>query len=479
MEEEQQSELISDRQSFKFILDFIDYWESVKVIIKPDGKSVILWRKWKEISQKIMGELTRPFYEKWKHLETVYLIDYYSKEYSSFVYDLKGDKILIPKQLILYETCKSSDSLLSSLKKNPSINEFDRVLRSLFVDLNIPLRKSDFQLIKKMSQPNFSKSLDRFPKLKELAYRTRQDVRTVSSSFAYLTQHEVLSLIYLVDMARIGYETMLLVHQESEIGKEILPYVALSFPLTTQGNFSTLIQYSYRDTSSYSNLMEFFKTEDRTQMSFHYRGWNFGGFTKNPDKRWKLKPPLLEEGGSWSTQLILGETGVESNLNPHYDPYQLSYREGRLLGLVHKHSTMEEETLEKQLQISRSYISEDWKKLLRNGIIFRYPIFRNIGLGSWVYFCIRGLESSESGGIRNIVEHLKFFPYSEMYYNLEVGTVTGSVNIPLSWSNSFIFRLTTLPEVYPECSYFYYIGPKVIDPWAFDILGTFDWHNYQ
>ena len=186
----------------------------------------------------------------------------------------------------------------------------------------------------------------------------------------------------------------------------------------------------------------------------------------------------MEEGGNWTKRLILGETGVKFNLDPQYDPYPLSAREGRLLDLVHKVSMMTENELAKELQISRSYITEDFKKLLRKHIIFRYPIFANIGLGSRVYLCIRGLTTSRAGGLKNIIEHLMFFPYVEVFYNLEEGTLIGSVNIPLFWTNKFIFRLTNLPELYPGCSYYYYIGPEVYHPWASDILGTFDWDNH-
>ena len=79
MEEKQLSGLISEKEINAFILDFIDYWESVKLFIKPDGKSTINWRKWKEISQKMMDDLTKPFFEKWAHLETIYLIKEYYK----------------------------------------------------------------------------------------------------------------------------------------------------------------------------------------------------------------------------------------------------------------------------------------------------------------------------------------------------------------------------------------------------------------
>lgn len=479
MEKSSNSELISEILSPQFINDFIEYWEKIISIIRPKGKSIISWKKWENTSKKVLTKFTEFFYEKWRHLEIISSIEAYTEKFSSFIYYFRGNHILIPKQLILYEACKSSRTLLLGLKKNPSNEEFKKVLLTLCGDLNVRLRKSDLRILQKILQPRFSKSLDRFPKLKELAYGTRQDTRTVSSSLSYLIQHHILNSIYLVNMARIGYQTTLIFHKQkqSEQSRDIKPYIILSIPLTTHGYFSTVIQYSYWDTASYNKLMKFFDSEDKIKISFIFRGWNFGGLTQNPEKRWQLRPPLLEEGGNWTTQLLLGDTGIEFNLNPHYDPYPLSFREGRLLDLVHKHSTMTEEALAKQLQISRAYITEDFKKLLRNHIISRYPIFGNLGLGSRVYFCIRGLTTSKKGGLKNILEHLKFFPYIEVFYNLEEGTLIGHVNIPLLWTNVFIFRLTNLPQLYPGCSYYYYIGPEVYAPWTFDILATYDWHN--
>jgi len=481
MKESHQSRLISEKLSPQFIKDFIDYWEKIEEILRLEGKNLVSWREWNEIAKKMLPNLTKPFYEKWKRLKIISLVEQYTEKFSSFVFYFRGGSILIPRQLIIYRTSRPSHNLLKDIKNNPSIEEFEKVMFTLCADLNVKLRKSDFKVLQKLSQPRFSKSLTRFPKLKELAYGIRKDIRTVSSSLNYLIQHQVLSTIYLVDIARIGYQTMLIFHnrKKPEMSKDIQPYISLSFPVTTQGGFSTVLQYPYRNTASYDKLMNFFDSEDRIQMNFLFCGWNFGGLTRKSEKRWILLPPLLEESGKWSTQLILGETGLEFNLDPLYDPYPLSYRQGRLLDLVHKHSTMTEDMLAKELQLSRTYITEDFKNLLRNHIILRYPIFSNLGLTSKVYFCIRGLTTLNHGGLKNIIEHLKFFPYVKVFYNLEEGTLIGKVNIPALWINAFIFRLTSLPELYPKCSYYYYIGPEVYDPWAFDILGTFDWDNHS
>ncbi|MFX0013873.1 MAG: hypothetical protein ACFFB2_03840 [Promethearchaeota archaeon] len=473
--EDEHSDLISLKLPVNFIDDFIEYWENIKRIVKPEGKPPISWKKWNLISKKYLEILTIPFYNKWEHLRIMSQIKAYIKAFASITLHFKGGAILLPKQIILYEIMRPDNTLISSLKVNPSKKSFERILDSLCVDLNIRLIKSDVQIIQKLTQPGFSKSLDRFPKLKELAYGIRRDVRTVSSRLDYLIQLRVLSLIYLVDMARIGYQTVLLFHNigRSQIPKEFHPYIVMLFPLP-DGSFPTIMQYPFKDIRIYKKLLDFFNPEDKLVLKNQYRGWNFAGLKQNQDERWKLLPPILQDGGGWNMRLIIGETGIEFNLDPHYDPFLLSPRQGQLLGLIHKLSTMEEEFLSKQLGVGRAYITQDAKELLRNQVIFRFPIFSNLGLGAWIYFYIQGITSR---GLMNVLEHLKFFPYVNIFYNRNSGSLVGRVNVPPAWTNVFIYRLTSLPESYPGCSFSYYIGPDAYAPWAFDILGTFNWTN--
>ncbi|MFX0123896.1 MAG: hypothetical protein ACFFAE_09680 [Candidatus Hodarchaeota archaeon] len=474
-----QTELISLKLPLDFITDFNEYWESVKRIIRPGGKSSISWKKWKIISQDMLETLTLPFYDKWKHLERIKWIKAYIKSFSSITLQFKGASILLPKQLILYEAKRPNNLLLSNLKENPTNENLERVLLHLFEDLNIRLLKSDLQILQKLAQPGFSKSLDRYPKLKELAYGIRRDARTVSSRLDFLFQHQILSLIYLVDMARIGYQTILLFHKKerSDILNYIEPYIVMFFPLSPHDSFATIFQYPFNDIKSYKQIVEFFDKRVEVTMKGQYHGWNFSGLTKNPKDRWRLFPPILQDGGNWSKQLIIGDVGFEFNLDPCYDPYPLTYRQGQLLGIIHKMSTMEEDFLAKQLNIGRAYITADVKELLRNHLISRFPIFSNLGLGSCIHFCVRGLPI-ESGGLMNFLEHLKFFPYVNVFFDQNTGTLIGLVNIPQSWTNRFIFSLTSLPKTFPDCSSTYYIGPDSYAPWAFDILGTFKWNNH-
>ena len=45
------------------------------------------------------------------------------------------------------------------------------------------------------------------------------------------------------------------------------------------------------------------------------------------------------------------------------------------------------------------------------------------------------------------------------------------------WLTTLIFQLTNLTKINPECSYNYYIGPDVYNPWGFDIEGTYNWNR--
>lgn len=473
-------ELINLNMPLLFINDFIEYWENIKAIVRKEGNSAISWKKLIKIAQNVLETLTQPIYDKWKDLERLSWIEAYIETFSSIILHFKGASILLPRQLILYEAMKPRNTLLFSLKENPSNEQLERILFSLCGDLNIKLIKSDLQILQKLVQSRFSKSLDRYPKLKELAYGIRRDVRTVSNRLDYLFQHQILSPIYLVDMARIGYQTILIFHNKarSEISKKIQPYIVMSFPLSAHDGFSTILQYPFRDIESYKRIKGIFSQKEEYIINGQYCGWNFSGLTQNPNERWKLLPPILQDGGNWSTRLLIGDTGVEFNLDPYYEPFPLTYRQGRLLGLIHKLSAMEEEFLAKQLKISRAYITKDANELLRNRIIFRFPIFFNLGFGSWIHFVINKLARDSQGGLMNVLEHLKFFPYVNVFYNLDAGTLVGRIRMPPSWTNRFIYSLTSLPQTYPDCSYSYYIGPESYCPWAFDILGTFDWDNY-
>ncbi|MHA1977813.1 MAG: hypothetical protein ACW98I_12970 [Candidatus Hodarchaeales archaeon] len=439
-----------------------------------------LWHNWSELEEKLFPNTTLPFYQKWQGSEHVLYIESYIKNFHSLLISIEGINVLLPKKLILYEAMKSSDKLYDRLLANPTFEEFRKTLLTISGDLNIRIRKTDYKIIQRLANPNFSKSLDRFPKMKELAYGTRQDVRTVTSRLQYLIKCDILSVLYSIDMAKIGYQTIAFFHKTSRknIPANIQEYISFYFPIPEYQAFISIIQYPYSDSSFILKIDEIFGVpyEDFKILQRQYRGWNLGGLTMNPMERWNQKPPLLELGGTWQKDLILGKTGIESNLDPLFEIYNLSHTEAQLLGLIQLYSIMDDESLGNQLKRPKKAVVEDWKNLLRNRVIYRFPVFSNIGLGSWIFIYISSLAKSH---LRLVLQHFKFFPYANLFINEKEGIVVGCVNIPYKWTHTFLHRIASISEEFPEAKASYYIGPDTLARWSNNIMKTFDWKRFE
>ncbi|NHJ02649.1 MAG: hypothetical protein EAX86_10965 [Candidatus Heimdallarchaeota archaeon] len=462
--------LEEDGSVTNFIQDFMNYWSKIRHGASING-NVTGWKDWDQTMRELLP-ITEELHTKWKNIFK--RIDGYIDTFSSILLELKGGSILFPKQIIFFESVREED-LLAQLKANPTLETLEMVLLSLSSGFNLKLRKNDLRIVQKIANPRFSKSLDHFPKHKELAYFIRSDVRTVSSSLSYLIQNNILSTIYLIDTARIGYKTSVFYHLKLDQEKSIYPHIILSFPLSTDRKLNaTVVQYPYRGTKKYSELRTFFNT-DQIQLNKEYRGWNFATLTSYPSNRWNYRPPLIQPGGSWTKRVLSSNDGITFDLNPEFDPYELTYREARILAYISKYGTFSETDLSKQLKVTRSYITSDWKALLRRKIISRFPIFSNLGLDSWFYISIRNLTLNSILTMEDIIQHLKFFPYCNLIYNDKKGDLLGLICLPSKWVSSFIFQLCYLPKIVPGCAFNYYIGPDIHNPWGFDIEGTYNW----
>jgi hypothetical protein len=463
-----------------FVHEFLALWKEILDFAKLELDRKISWHSYNEIGEKVFQKVILPFFVKWKDLEYLSYIEAYVSRFHSLLITIQDAKILFPHKLILLESCQSSKNVYDKLLGNPTIDGMYISLLELANDLNLKIRKADYKIIQKLANPNFSKSLDRFPKQKELAYGTRQDVRTINSRLEFLFDNHILSLIYLVDLARIGYQTMEINHNVplKDVPISVIKYIAYHFPISGLNHFSTVIKFPYLSSEVLIKLKRTFRIDDShiTPLLTQYQGWNLSGLDTNPTERWKIKPPLLEVGGSWQKDLISGNTSYKSNLDPYFDAYSLSYEEARLLGVIHLHSTIEDKYLETQLNRSRSAILKDWNNLLRNRLIYRFPVFENIGLDCWIYFSISNLDEDH---LRLVHQHFKFFPYSEIQTNESKGFIIGHVNIPPTWVYIFLHRLSSIHREFPECTSTYYLGPERFAHWGLNIEETFNWDRYE
>jgi hypothetical protein len=470
----------SDIEQEFFIKDFLKFWDHIRSSICSNKKKYTLWRNWGELAETMFHDITLPFYNRWKHTGYLEHIEAYIKNFNSLLLNVNGIMILIPKRMIFFEAMERNSKLFDMLKENPTLKQFTKSLLTISKGLNVPIRKSDTKIIQKLANPRFSKSLDRFPKMAELAYSTRSDVRTVTSRLNFLIDSHILSIIYTINMAKIGYQTISFLHNVKlkDIPSDLQEYIMFNFPTPTLQSYITLLQYPYSNSTLMLEIKEAFNISysDCKVLSKQYRGWNFGGLTNNKAGRWKLRPPLLNPGGNWKQDLILGKTGSISNLDPLFDPYELSKEDARLLGYIQLYSTMDDASLEKQLNRSRKTIVADWKRLLQNEIIQKFPIFSNLGLGSRIYFFISNLSSSN---LRLVNQHFKFFPYTHVFFDEHEGLIIGCVNVPSKWTHTFLYQLSSLVEEFPNSITNYYIGPEKISRWGINLMKTFHWKKFN
>ncbi len=465
----------SERIDKNFINDFIRYWEVFKDFVPKTSKR-ISWEHWREICKKQLLVETKPFYEKWKNSG---LLKWgpYIETYYSFTLNVKAGYIIIPYRFLLYDSYYPTNTTFDMLKQDPSENTYNRAISHLCLDLNIEFRKPEIGIIQKIAQPQFSKSLERFPTKKELTYGLRyRDERTTKKAMDFLLWNSILIPIYLVDMSKIGYITELFIHQKriKEIPEDIKAHFALSFPLNSLNNHVSVIQYPSKSIDKLKRIEEFLQPTRIMKLNKQLRGWNLEGLTPTRRNRWQLRPPIIE-GIDLTRRIITGRSGIEHSLDTYFEPYKLHHLEARLLGLVHKMSSLSEKVLMKELNVGREYLIRTWKKLLQNQVISRFSIFGNIGLGGWIHFMVKG--TGEIGNIvtSNIIRHLDFLPYKNVYNSNTDGLLLGSVNLPPHWIRNFLCRLAELPSLVDGLEYFYYIGPEVHEPWGLNLVNTYNW----
>ena len=102
----------------------------------------VRWDQWRGICKSQLLDITKPFYEKWKHSG---LVEWgpYIKEYSSLTLKFKAGYLVIPYRFLLYESYYPANNSLEMLNQNPSETTYERAVSHLCMDLNIKFRKPE------------------------------------------------------------------------------------------------------------------------------------------------------------------------------------------------------------------------------------------------------------------------------------------------------------------------------------------------
>ncbi|MHA2239518.1 MAG: hypothetical protein ACXAB2_14315, partial [Candidatus Hodarchaeales archaeon] len=318
-----------------FIYAFIRFWEEFKHFLNSIECSSISWEDRHRICEDNLHTVTREFYEKWKHTKLLHW-GLYIEKFSSFTLKVKGGFIILPYKILLFESFYPGNDSLDNLKKEPTEYGYEKAIFNITRDLNIELKKTEFRLIRKIANPQFVKSLDKFPTVKELTYSLRyKDERTINKGLQFLFWNSILSIIYLIDLPKIGYATDVIFHQKKlrEIPPEVLVYMVTSFPLNNGKECISVIQYPNTCISKLEEIESILEASGNMSLAEQQRGWNLEGLTRKRLDRWQLRPPALA-GRGLTSKIIPALTSVEYNLEAYFDSYQLNLLEARLLGII-------------------------------------------------------------------------------------------------------------------------------------------------
>jgi hypothetical protein len=452
--------LTDDQISLDYIQSFITLWEEFKHQLKPTGKKPGHWYQWGGIFRNLQKEnyktLTEPFKEKAKKIGLLAQKGKHPEKYAAVIHTKKGI-ISLPHRIFLFETHQPKNTLLEQLKNSPTPMMYEMIVDRIAGDLNIELKKSVLKLIKNIQTPN-AKTLTGFPTEKQLKYSLRsRDIRTIQTGMEFLTQHSILRYINLIDTTRIGYKTHLIWHRTllRDAAPRIKSQVLLSFPLNMDGKYISLLQYP----QDFLSEISWFSPTKEVSLDFHIHGWHLKEIKGKRIDRWEASPPVIS-GISFYQTIPQIQAGVEFNLDPTFAPYSPSSDERKILLNITPQSNLDTAFLAKSQGFEIEVLKIALKNLYRKRILMKFPIFDNIGLAGLIHFSIHCSKGNPRPMMENIVNHIRYFPYFNLYGSLNKGIIVGSVNMPAEWVERFLYQLAELQQQEQEVKCTHYIGPE-------------------
>ncbi len=422
-----------------FINDFIEYYSYLKQIKIQKTCEII------QVCDEVFEDHTKPFYDKYSKLEFMRWNEGYIQHFSSFVLICKGIKILIPHRLISFELINPLNNLLDQFRKIKTINEFLEIISTIFLNLNLPLLKNDITIIKAFHNPILRKKIASVPTNRELGNILQISENTVSRRLDYLYQTTVLSHIYRIDMAKLGYHSISVVHlNDSPVPSEIDNYCLMDIPIDLGSKLGRIkvLQLPVSQIAYWNIVTEYLHPLNFITLTRSYIGYNLTGLTCNPEHRWKILPPILK-GSSWDDMYVSENTGVSFNLFKNNSKLKVSVTELKMLNLI-QNGTMTNVHLSETLGVTSKYIKQFFDHFFAEKLIYRFSPLSHIGIDLKIGVTILApFMESKLPILQRIVNHLKFFPFSFLMYNefdLDLCGkmfLIGLIRIPSHWITLF------------------------------------------
>lgn len=443
----------------EFLNDFIQYYHEIQLNCRKT-KNVI------KICESLSKSSTINFLKKWdRELDFICSSHTYLQwPYFSFEVHLADRIILLPHRAVVYEITNPDNFIDSQLKHLNTLSEFKIFLAHIFKNLNVSLNWNDIKIIIGLTSKSFLNRSTPFPTAEKMAEFCGIPRQTFNRRFELLAVN--LSVIYLnfrIDVGKLGYETFFAIIPQDWLIKDFSnyqQYFLAIIPLDSLSNmmkkelkrYLIIFQIPIHKNEIFRFFMDKISDNFRQQLSHGYIGWNITTMQPNITKRWKIAPPILKSQ-TWTDQLISEGNGISYNLNPQEYFPTLTPTELKCLSYFERYGFVQSKRLAENLEVETKTIKETWRRINQRKLMHRFIYIANIGLDFKPWITIIGNNQKHSPEfIHKIVEHLKFFPFSYLYYNegdsktQSLPLITGFIYMPPEWIDEFFYKFSLLTE---------------------------------
>ncbi|MHA2226254.1 MAG: hypothetical protein ACXAC8_13680 [Candidatus Hodarchaeales archaeon] len=432
-------ELTEEGRIQDFIVDFMNYYGIIKQYVPNDVKQVI------EICKELYELYTKPFFEKWSDLNLLEWHSDYEKNYYSFLFVSLNSKMILPHRILIYETLSPQTDLLDQLKKAKDPKIFFWRLNKICRGLNLPLLWNDIKIIYTFLDPVIRNKIVSIPTNRQIAEILGCSENTISRRLDLITNKMILSQVYKIDMARIGYQSSAIIHFDNfnDCPPKMGHYCLSDVPIDWGEEIAKIkiFQVPYDRKDIMGEIKDHFNSLYDITLTRSYMGWNLSGLTPEIDNRWKIFPPIFL-GESWTDPIISEGAGIEKNLFNDMTEVKLSQTQVKMLDLLQIEAKASVH-LAQTLNVTPKYIKQYYDYFHSQNIISRFSILGHLGLDSKVWITLLGTKSDDFKKLSSIVEHLKCFPFSYLFYNEKNldnkgrPLLAGLIWIPSSWFIDF------------------------------------------
>ncbi|NHJ32795.1 MAG: Lrp/AsnC family transcriptional regulator, partial [Asgard group archaeon] len=427
---------LSNKKSREFLNELLGYLLIIKSYECSNVNDVMC-----RCSQ-LLEQYTRPFYRKWRFLTNLHWHSGKAKRYSSFLLTYSGFNFLLPYNFLVYNALNPNNRIIDQLKSSPDVEVFFFVLSKVFRENNFDLLENDLKIIKFLFNPFVQKEIPFIPTNRQIAQSIGCSENTISRRIDQLYKNSIISHYFQVEMAKLGFYTSLIIHPDTnEVHQsKFQSFCLIDYPIDWGEVKAKLkiFQIHRSNKTICDEIKRKFNPLYEVTLTKNTIGWNLNGLIPKADLRWKKRPPVLKHG-RWDDHQFSGQYGIEKNLLPDFTSVKISQTQVKMLDII-QNGTTSNYQLSKTLNVGQKYIKRFYEDFFAKKLIHRFILLKNIGLESKVWVTLLGPRSNKNVGfLKNVVEHLKSFPFSFIFYNdnnLDFNgrlLLTGLIWMPSSW----------------------------------------------